>query len=60
MSNIPIIFVNIGYNPYMEFTLRQAKAACPDAKIILLGDINNNVFHFVINNKKVVINSPKI
>lgn len=42
-----IAFVHQGYSPYLELTLRQARAADPDADIILLGDAENDRFPFV-------------
>ena len=42
-----IVFVHRGYSPYMEFTLRQARAADPEAEVLLLGDPENDRFAFV-------------
>ena len=42
-----IVFIHSGYSPYLEFTLRQARAADPEADIILLGDAENDRFPFL-------------
>lgn len=44
---MPIVFVHAGYSPYLEFTLRQARHASPEAEIVLLGDADNDRFPFV-------------
>ncbi len=44
---MPIVFIHQGYSPYLEFTLRQARAAAPDADIVLLGDAANDRFPYV-------------
>ena len=45
---IPIVFIHRGYSDYMEYSLRQARAAVPDGtEIFLLGDRNNDRFDFV-------------
>ncbi|HEX8385961.1 MAG TPA: hypothetical protein VF576_07240 [Rubricoccaceae bacterium] len=44
---MPTVFVHDGYSPYLEFSLRQARAADPDADIVLLGDASNDRFPFV-------------
>ena len=45
---IPIVFIHRGYSDYMEYSLRQARAAIPDdAEIFLLGDKDNDRFDFV-------------
>lgn len=36
-----LVFIHRGYSPYLEFTLRQARAASPDSDILLLGDPAN-------------------
>lgn len=42
-----IVFVHTGYSPYLEFTLRQARAASPESEIVLLGNATNDRFPFV-------------
>lgn len=42
-----IVFIHDGYSPYLEFTLRQARAAAPGADIVLLGDAANDRFPFL-------------
>ena len=42
-----IVFIHSGYSPYLEFSLRQARAADPDADIVLLGDAENDRFPFL-------------
>lgn len=42
-----LVFVHAGYSPYLEFSLRQARAASPESEIILLGDASNDRFPFV-------------
>ena len=42
-----IVFIHAGYSPYLEFTLRQARAADPGAEIVLLGDAENDRFPFL-------------
>jgi hypothetical protein len=44
---VAVVFVHQGYSPYLEFTLRQARAADPEADIVLLGDAENDRFPFV-------------
>ena len=45
---IPIVFIHRGYSDYMEYSLRQARAASPDGtEIFLLGDKANDRFDFV-------------
>ena len=44
---MPLVFVHQGYSPYLELTLRQARAADPDAELVLLGDPSNDRFPFV-------------
>jgi hypothetical protein len=44
---VPIVFIHQGVSPYLEFTLRQARAADPDADIVLLGDASNDRYPFV-------------
>ncbi len=44
---LPVVFIHRGYSAYLEFSLRQAKAACPGSEIILLGDASNDRFDFV-------------
>ena len=39
-----IVFIHSGYSPYLEFSLRQARAASPDSEIVLLGDAANDRF----------------
>ncbi len=45
--SLPIVFIHKGYSSYLEFSLRQAKHACPNSEIILLGDSLNDRFDFV-------------
>lgn len=33
-----LVFVHSGYSPYLEYTLRQARAASPGSDVVLLGD----------------------
>ena len=42
-----IVFIHRGYSPYLEFSLRQARAASPESEIVLLGDASNDRFPFV-------------
>lgn len=42
-----VVFIHQGYSPYLEFTLRQARAADSGADIVLLGDAENDLFPFV-------------
>jgi hypothetical protein len=42
-----IVFIHRGYSPYLEFSLRQARAADPGAEIVLLGDRENDRFPFL-------------
>ena len=45
---IPIVFIHRGYSDYMEYSLRQARAAIPDGtELFLLGDGTNDRFDFV-------------
>lgn len=45
---VPVVFIHRGYSDYMEYSLRQARAAVPDGtEIFLLGDRNNDRFDFV-------------
>ena len=39
-----IVFIHSGYSPYLEFSLRQARAASPESDIVLLGDAANDRF----------------
>ncbi len=39
-----IVFIHRGYSPYLEFSLRQARAASPESDIVLLGDASNDRF----------------
>jgi len=38
-----IIYFHEGFSPYLPFTLQQARISNPDARIILLGDIQNRI-----------------
>lgn len=42
-----IVFIHSGYSPYLEFTLRQARAADPETELVLLGDDANDRFPFL-------------
>lgn len=42
-----LVFIHSGYSPYLEFSLRQARAADPGADIVLLGDAANDRFPFL-------------
>jgi hypothetical protein len=42
-----IVFIHSGYSPYLELSLRQARAADPDADVVLLGDAENDRFRFL-------------
>lgn len=42
-----LVFVHQGDSPYLEFTLRQARAAAPDDDLVLLGDPSNDHFPFL-------------
>ncbi len=42
-----IVFIHRGYSPYLEFSLRQARAADPGADLVLLGDRENDRFPFL-------------
>ena len=42
-----LVFIHQGDSPYLAFTLRQARAADPDAEIVLLGDPSNDRFPFL-------------
>ena len=42
-----LVVAHTGYSPYLEFTLRQARAASPSSDLILLGDPSNDRFPFV-------------
>ena len=42
-----IVFIHSGYSPYLEFSLRQARAASPESEIVLLGDAENDRFPFL-------------
>ena len=42
-----IVFIHGGYSPYLEFSLRQARAADPAADLVLLGDADNDRFPFL-------------
>ena len=44
---MPLVFIHAGDSPYLAFTLRQARAADPDAQVVLLGDAQNDRFPFV-------------
>lgn len=44
---MPIIFIHSGYSSYLEFSLRQARAADPETDIVLLGDAENDRFPFI-------------
>lgn len=45
---LPIVFVHRGASTYLEFTLRQAKAAAPGADIVLIGDEANARFGDIV------------
>lgn len=42
-----LVFVHDGYSPYLEFSLRQARAVSPKSDIVLLGDSSNDRFDMV-------------
>ncbi|MDX1419149.1 MAG: hypothetical protein R3181_04215 [Rubricoccaceae bacterium] len=42
-----LVFIHNGYSAYLEFTLRQARAADPEADLVLLGDAENDRFPFL-------------
>lgn len=42
-----LVFIHHGDSAYLDLTLRQARAADPDAEIVLLGDPSNDRFPFV-------------
>lgn len=42
-----VVLIHQGYSPYLEFTLRQVRAADPDAEVVLLGDPSNDRFPFL-------------
>ena len=44
--NPPLIFFHAGFDPYLLFTLAQARRSNPHARIILLGDERNRVSAF--------------
>lgn len=46
-TDMALVFIHSGYNPYLEFSLRQARAADPGADLVLLGDADNDRFPFL-------------
>jgi hypothetical protein len=44
---VAVVFIHGGYSPYLEFSLRQARAADPGADLLLLGDAANDRFPFL-------------
>jgi len=44
---IPIVFIHIGYSPYLPYTLGLAKLRNMESQCILIGDKNNNKLPFV-------------
>ena len=44
---LPVIIAHAGYSPYLEFTLRQARAHVPADGLFFLGDAQNDRFDFL-------------
>lgn len=45
--SLPVIIGHAGYSPYLEFTLRQARAHVPADGLFFLGDASNDCFDFL-------------
>ena len=41
MSRLPVLFFHMGYQPYLDFAIAQARAAMPGSRILLIGDHYN-------------------
>jgi hypothetical protein len=46
-QTLPIVFIHIGNNEYLTYTLAQAKISNPDTKVYLIGDPSNDHFDFI-------------